>query len=54
MIPVDRTVSYFSVIPMDGSDLQRLIHDPAAAAPPKLLEICATSIVLVACSRPEG
>ncbi|MBI1358212.1 MAG: hypothetical protein GC160_28085 [Acidobacteria bacterium] len=39
MIPVNKSVSYFSVIPMEGPDLQRLIYDPAAAAPPKLLEI---------------
>lgn len=38
MIPVNRSLSYFSVIPMEGADLQRLVYDPAAAAPPKLLE----------------
>lgn len=38
MIPVNRSLSYFSVIPIESGDLQRLVYDPAAAAPPQLLE----------------
>lgn len=49
MIPVNGKLSYFSVIPLEGSDLQRLIYDPAAAVPPKLLEIIQqVNLVLVA------
>jgi hypothetical protein len=39
MIPLNKSLSYFSVIPLEDSDLQRLIYDPASAAPPKLLDI---------------
>lgn len=38
MVPVNRSLSYFSMIPLESSDLQRLVYDPAAAVPPKLLE----------------
>ena len=48
MVPVNGALSYFSVIPMEPSDLQRLVYDPAAAAPPKLLEtISGVRLVLV-------
>ncbi len=33
MIPVNGPISYFSMIPLEDSELQRLIFDPAAAAP---------------------
>lgn len=48
MVPVNGSLSYFSVIPMEGAELQRLVYDPAAAAPPKLLEtIAEVRLVLV-------
>ena len=39
MIPVNGTLSYFSVIPLEDSDLQRLVYDPAATVPPKTHQI---------------
>jgi len=33
MIPVNSSISYFSVIPLEDSELQRLIYDPASASP---------------------
>ncbi len=39
MIPLNKWLSYFSVVPMDDSDLQRLVYDPASAMPAKLAEI---------------
>ncbi len=39
MIPLNSWLSYFSVIPLDESDLQRLVYDPASAMPAKLSEI---------------
>lgn len=38
MIPVNSTVSYFSVIPLEDAELQRLIYDPASAVPAKVGE----------------
>ena len=37
-IPVNRTLSYFSVIPLDDNELQRLVYDPAESLPPSLHE----------------
>jgi hypothetical protein len=49
MVPVNRFLSYFSMIPLESSDLQRLVYDPAGAVPPKLLEtIRDLRLVLVA------
>jgi hypothetical protein len=39
MIPINASIGYFSVIPLDDGDLQRLVHDPAATVPPKASEI---------------
>ena len=39
MIPVNGTTSYFSVIPLEDAELQRLVYDPIAAAPAKVGEI---------------
>ncbi|MEZ5365254.1 MAG: hypothetical protein R2748_23730 [Bryobacterales bacterium] len=44
MIPVNGSLRYFSVIPLEDGDLQRLVYDPAATTPPKTREICPTSI----------
>jgi len=33
MIPVNSSVSYFSVVPLEDTELQRLIYDPASAVP---------------------
>ena len=38
VIPVNKAVSYFSVIPLDDNELRRLVYDPASAAPPRLAE----------------
>ena len=35
MIPVNSSLSYFSVIPLEDTELQRLIYDPASAMPLK-------------------
>ena len=39
MIPVNGSLNYFSVIPLEDSDLQRLVYDPAATVPPKAHQI---------------
>lgn len=39
MIPLNRWLSYFSIVPLDDSDLQKLVYDPASAMPAKLAEI---------------
>lgn len=39
MIPLNKWLSYFSVVPLDDSDLQRLVYDPASAMPARLAEI---------------
>lgn len=39
MIPVNKAVSYFSVIPLDDNELRRLVYDPASAVPPRLAEL---------------
>ena len=39
MIPINGSLSYFSVIPLEDGDLQRLVYDPAATVPPKAHEI---------------
>ncbi|MCB1021246.1 MAG: hypothetical protein KDC27_15045 [Acidobacteria bacterium] len=39
MIPVNGSLRYFSVIPLEDGDLQRLVYDPAATTPPKTREI---------------
>ena len=39
MVPLNQSLSYFSVIPLDDADLQRLIFDPASAIPPKLASL---------------
>ena len=39
MIPLNKWLSYFSVVSLDDSDLQRLVYDPASAMPAKLAEI---------------
>lgn len=39
MIPVNKTISYFSVIPLEDAELQRLIYDPASAMPARVGEI---------------
>ena len=36
MIPVNSSLSYFSVIPLEDAELQRLIYDPASAMPARL------------------
>ena len=33
MIPLNNSLSYFSVIPLEDAELQRLVYDPAAAMP---------------------
>lgn len=39
MIPVNGSLNYFSVIPLEDRDLQRLVYDPAATVPPKTHQI---------------
>ncbi len=39
MIPINASLSYFSVIPLDDADLQRLVYDPAATVPPQAQRI---------------
>lgn len=39
MIPIDGSLNYFSVIPLEDADLQRLVYDPAATVPPRAHEI---------------
>ncbi len=39
VIPLAGSLGYFSVVPLDENDCDRLIHDPTSAFPPKLLEI---------------
>ena len=39
MIPINGSLHYFSVIPLEDGDLQRLVYDPAAAVPPKTHQI---------------
>lgn len=39
MIPVNKTLSYFSVIPLEDGELQRLIYDPASSMPARVGEI---------------
>ncbi len=39
MVPLNSWLSYFSVVPLDECDLQRLVYDPASAMPAKLSEI---------------
>lgn len=39
MIPLNKWMSYFSVVPLDESDLQRLVYDPVSAMPSKLSKI---------------
>jgi hypothetical protein len=39
MIPVNGSLNYFSVIPLEDADLQRLVYDPAATAPPKMYNL---------------
>ncbi len=36
MIPLSKSLSYFSVIPLEDVDLQRLVYDPASAIPPRV------------------
>ena len=36
MIPLSKTLSYFSVIPLEDVDLQRLVYDPASTIPPRV------------------
>lgn len=36
VIPVNKALSYFSVIPLEDNELRRLVYDPASAAPPRL------------------
>lgn len=39
MIPIKGSLSYFSVIPLDDHELQRLIYDPVAVIPPRVSKI---------------
>lgn len=39
MIPLGGSLSYFSVVPLDEQETQRLILDPAGALPPRVCEI---------------
>lgn len=39
MIPLAGSLAYFSIIPIDERETQRLIFDPASAFPPRLSEI---------------
>ncbi len=39
VIPLAGSLGYFSLLPLDESECDRLIHDPTSAFPPKLLEI---------------
>lgn len=39
MIPLNSSLSYFSVIPLEDSELQRLIYDPASATPPAVSKV---------------
>lgn len=39
MIPLDGSLAYFSVIPLDEKENERLILDPTSAFPPRLAEI---------------
>ncbi len=39
MIPLDRTFSYFSAIPVAEEDLKQYLHEPIAALPPALCAI---------------
>ncbi len=39
MIPLDKWISYFSVVPLNEGELQRLVYDPASAIPSKMAEI---------------
>jgi len=36
MIPLSKSLSYFSVIPLEDTDLQRLVYDPASTIPPRI------------------
>ena len=39
VIPLTGSLGYFSVLPLDDDERDRLIHDPTSAFPPKLLEV---------------
>ena len=39
MIPLGESLSYFSVVPLDERETQRLVLDPAGALPPRVCEI---------------
>ena len=36
MIPLSKSLSYFSVIPLEDADLQRFVYDPASTIPPRV------------------
>ena len=39
MIPLTGSMAYFSVVPLDERETERLVFDPAAAIPPRVLEL---------------
>ena len=47
MIPLNNSLSYFSVIPLEDAELQRLIYDPASAMPPAVRKIVPNLRVVV-------
>ena len=59
MIPLPGSMAYFSVVPLDEKESERLIYDPTSAFPPRLLKIIPKlRLVLVpyleAVSGPDG
>ena len=47
MIPLNSSLSYFSVIPLEDAELQRLIYDPASAMPPGVRKVAPNLRVVV-------
>lgn len=39
VIPANKSLSYFSVVPLEDDELQRLVYDPAAAVPPGIRKV---------------
>ncbi len=39
MIPLDGSMAYFSVLPLDRKDSERLVYDPTSSFPPRLAEV---------------
>ena len=48
MIPLNKSFSYFPVVPIEESELRHLVFDPVTALPPKVNEIVADLRVVLA------